>query len=812
MLDLILKRISLSVILYLLPYLRLTALTLPALDPLRNPPRTPSRRTGAFSSAHTHHLLLTEFRLHLWQSHKQKPRSRLRSVSTSASSASTTPSQHPFDADKDFDISYIVSGLALNLNNNAKADDDTYASELDFVRRVSGTGTRIGSSSRGTGRGTGSGYGARDGPSGLNSTNPGTKIGSGKSLGWGDDPAVRIPSITPRRARARAATTTSASPSVYSMRKPMTISTSTGPVLERDTTGTATTKAASMVAPVAVTTITSERGTADDGGDATMLQSNSGASIPSPSAPSSSNLPPKPDSPSSLSSSTSLPFSPAPILNAEQLDITSLIEDNSINSMNGIPRTQMDTVKRKKSGVLSGLGIGGLGVLGVGSSKAARSSASLLSSASARTSSPSPGSPSRMGGASVSVSFGTEDDGHESSSSLSLSSSSLSSLSLPAAVATGAVPISTTGLASTEESEKVGLSTPSSDASPSSKAPQPLTISTHLVPTPKPNTDMNASSSGETPISTVMTAPVSSLVPTSITTSRTYPRPSSITSLQSSNSTPFTYDDSFARGLMAWSGPEYGDKRKEWVIRKERMKGGGNGKGRANGVREGTENRKDKESGKHTDNIDKPWEGLPPGTEEVWGNFLLGRFNVSREDVYPRNQRSGLAESGGAESTNTDPHQASEGQGTSGDVNAKALGKSKRGGSAREAEILGLRVPVGKPPQHRLIIKRLRDDQDRLTQPSTGNRWRGQSGPSSGGRRTITTVGENTAMEVDAHGKRNYSLLDSNTTSSSAPQIKRPIAAQESSPQSRNPRVVPTSGESISVTRDANLTLSTQLS
>ena len=140
---------------------------------------------------------------------------------------------------------------------------------------------------------------------------------------------------------------------------------------------------------------------------------------------------------------------------------------------------------------------------------------------------------------------------------------------------------------------------------------------------------------------------------------------------------------------MAWSGPEYVDKRKEWVIRKERKKGEGSGKRRGNGVKEGTGPRKDKESEKHTDNIDKPWEGLPPGTEEVWGNFLLGKFNVSREDVYPRNQRSGLAESGGGESTNTDLHQAGEGQGGSGDVNAKGLGKSKRGESTREAEILG---------------------------------------------------------------------------------------------------------------------------
>lgn len=64
---------------------------------------------------------------------------------------------------------------------------------------------------------------------------------------------------------------------------------------------------------------------------------------------------------------------------------------------------------------------------------------------------------------------------------------------------------------------------------------------------------------------------------------------------------------------------------------------------------------------------------------------------------------------------------------------------------------------IGKPPQHRLIIKRLRDDQDRLsmtiTQPGDPSRWRVQNGFGLG-----HAVVENTDIDVNVDGKRDYSL------------------------------------------------------
>lgn len=64
---------------------------------------------------------------------------------------------------------------------------------------------------------------------------------------------------------------------------------------------------------------------------------------------------------------------------------------------------------------------------------------------------------------------------------------------------------------------------------------------------------------------------------------------------------------------------------------------------------------------------------------------------------------------------------------------------------------------TGKPPQHRLIIKRLRDDQDRpsmtITQPGDPGIWRRQNGSGLG-----LAVIENTDIDVNVDGKRYYSL------------------------------------------------------
>ncbi|KAJ4481124.1 hypothetical protein J3R30DRAFT_2402308 [Lentinula aciculospora] len=165
----------------------------------------------------------------------------------------------------------------------------------------------------------------------------------------------------------------------------------------------------------------------------------------------------------------------------------------------------------------------------------------------------------------------------------------------------------------------------------------------------------------------------------------------------------FAYDDSFARSLMVWGGPDYAGMRREWVIRKEKRgnflshsdrKGTEIGKMEKNSSINSTgEQKKDKEK-------DATWTGMSVGAEEVWENFLLGKFTVARDDVSPRS---------GGNLTSADAT-----------VNANSRGE---GSQSLNTNLLGFRVPVGKPPQQRLIIKHLREeDKIQVVATSSSNR------------------------------------------------------------------------------------------
>ncbi|THU96733.1 hypothetical protein K435DRAFT_84967 [Dendrothele bispora CBS 962.96] len=85
-------------------------------------------------------------------------------------------------------------------------------------------------------------------------------------------------------------------------------------------------------------------------------------------------------------------------------------------------------------------------------------------------------------------------------------------------------------------------------------------------------------------------------------------------SIQSARTTgTFSLDDSFQRGLMTWGGEDYGTLRREWVIKKDKEN-----------------NMYQNQNQRYPSQV---WTGMFPGDDEVWANYWLGNFLVSREDV-----------------------------------------------------------------------------------------------------------------------------------------------------------------------------------
>ncbi|GAW04132.1 hypothetical protein LENED_005902 [Lentinula edodes] len=147
----------------------------------------------------------------------------------------------------------------------------------------------------------------------------------------------------------------------------------------------------------------------------------------------------------------------------------------------------------------------------------------------------------------------------------------------------------------------------------------------------------------------------------------------------------FAYSDSLARPLVVRGGPDSAGVRREWVIRKEVHSNQG-GDGKPEIVKTGKDGGIQSEQTKDKDKADA-LTGMSIGTDEVWENFLLGKFHVVRDDMSPR-----------------------IGKVNSVDANGNVKFVNGGGDKATEGNVLGFRVPLGKPPQQRLIIKHLRED------------------------------------------------------------------------------------------------------
>lgn len=96
----------------------------------------------------------------------------------------------------------------------------------------------------------------------------------------------------------------------------------------------------------------------------------------------------------------------------------------------------------------------------------------------------------------------------------------------------------------------------------------------------------------------------------------------------------FAYNNSLARPLVVRGGPDSAGVRREWVIRKEVHSNQGREwkpeivkTGKDSGIK--SEQKKDKDK---ADTL----TGMSIGTDEVWENFLLGKFHVVRDDMSPR--------------------------------------------------------------------------------------------------------------------------------------------------------------------------------
>ncbi|KAF5376770.1 hypothetical protein D9757_009495 [Collybiopsis confluens] len=120
----------------------------------------------------------------------------------------------------------------------------------------------------------------------------------------------------------------------------------------------------------------------------------------------------------------------------------------------------------------------------------------------------------------------------------------------------------------------------------------------------------------------------------------------------------FANDDSFQTRLMVWGGQDYGSRRREWLVRRERK---GIYRSRDD---QGARKRDREEAGGNydlgevgmelaaNDNKGAKYRGMLIGTEEVWENFLLGRFIITREDVFSRNSAMGKDGSGQGKEAN----------------------------------------------------------------------------------------------------------------------------------------------------------------
>ncbi|KAL0576017.1 hypothetical protein V5O48_005962 [Marasmius crinis-equi] len=87
-------------------------------------------------------------------------------------------------------------------------------------------------------------------------------------------------------------------------------------------------------------------------------------------------------------------------------------------------------------------------------------------------------------------------------------------------------------------------------------------------------------------------------------------------------------DDSFARGLNAWGGQSYQDLRKEWVFRKDRSERS------RNLIASTTVAAGSSTTGSRPGRMARQApSGMPVPSQENWGNYLLGRFLVIREEV-----------------------------------------------------------------------------------------------------------------------------------------------------------------------------------
>ncbi|KAJ3879265.1 hypothetical protein F5051DRAFT_205222 [Lentinula edodes] len=96
----------------------------------------------------------------------------------------------------------------------------------------------------------------------------------------------------------------------------------------------------------------------------------------------------------------------------------------------------------------------------------------------------------------------------------------------------------------------------------------------------------------------------------------------------------FAYSDSLARPLVVRGGPDSAGVRREWVIRKEVHSNLGE-EGKPEIVKTGKDSNIKSEQKKDKDKADA-LTGMPIGTDEVWENFLLGKFHVVRDDMSPR--------------------------------------------------------------------------------------------------------------------------------------------------------------------------------
>ncbi|KAF9075861.1 hypothetical protein BDP27DRAFT_962277 [Rhodocollybia butyracea] len=451
-------------------------------------------------------------------------------------------------------------------------------------------------------------------------------------VGWEDDPSIPI-SQTPQRPRAATTTAT------YSG------SQSTPAARSRKTPSINATVARAGT-PEVPDNEDEDAGVTEAGNFPTRSQSP--LLLPSSTA--------NPPSLSPLSVSHLQKSTPSSLANSSPV-VTTLLDQTEINSINGIlnasPSSNAPTMKRKKS-----LLLGGLEALGIASKVTKSQPSQPMSSVSPE----SPVSPTRtISGVGNIAAAHKDKEGADMNWHLYYT--------LP--------PLSTSA-------QDPAFIAPLSTASDATSAPSTPT-SIDFV---NPNSVENRTSTfipGAT-----STSSFSAVALDGIPLTRSF----SIASVQSSNS--FAYDDSFAQGLMFWGGTEYGNMRREWVVRKEKKANAADKENSLNSLNKPNVQQPEVDNNGHQDS---PWSGMPIGAEEVWNNFLLGRFSVSRDDIYDK--KSGSSES-----------------------NTK--GKTR---SDTDASGIGFR----KSPQQRLIIKRLRDDGVIMTS---------QSGPNTKQPRDIPSIPE----------------------------------------------------------------------